>query len=92
MEVYAPPKPSRGGKPPKAKEPKEVALWRERMATEEGKRVYRDRCSTAEWVNAQLRERHGVRQFKVRGLVRVTAVMLLVAIAHNLLRWMALIA
>lgn len=62
------------------------------MATEEGKRVYKDRCSSAEWVNARMRERHGVRQFNVRGLAKVTAVVLLVAIAHNLLRWMAFIA
>lgn len=92
VEVYAPPKPSRGGRPPKAKDRPEVARWRARMATEEGKRVYKDRCSSAEWVNAQMRERHGVRQFNVRGLAKVTAVVLLVAIAHNLLRWMAFIA
>ena len=92
VEVYAPSKPSRGERPPKVKDRTEVARWRARMATEEGKRVYRDRCSTAEWVNAQLRERHGMRQFSVRGLARVTAVTLLLVITHNLLRWMALIA
>ncbi|MCI0799880.1 MAG: transposase, partial [Chloroflexi bacterium] len=39
---------------------------------------------------AQVRQ-HGVSQFAVRGLAKVTTVMLLVAVAHNLLRWSALV-
>ena len=64
----------------------EVAEWRQRMSTEEAKAVYRQRGSIAEWTNAQVRL-HGVSQFSVRGLAKVTSVMLLVAVAHNLLRW-----
>ncbi len=67
----------------------EVARWRERMATAVGKEVYRQRGATAEWANAQVRQ-HGVSQFTVRGVAKVTTVMLLVAVAHNLLRWVAL--
>jgi transposase len=67
----------------------EVVLWRERMATGEAKQVYRQRGATAEWANAQVRQ-HGVSQFTVRGVAKVTTVMLLVAVAHNLLRWVAL--
>ena len=69
----------------------EVAEWRQRMSTEEAKAVYRQRGSIAEWPNAQVRL-HGVSQFSVRGLAKVTSVMLLVAVAHNLLRWGAAIA
>ncbi len=69
----------------------EVDRWRQRMATEEAKVVYRVRGATAEWANAQVRQ-HGVSQFNVRGLAKVTTVMLLVAVAHNLLRWSALVA
>ena len=68
----------------------QVVQWRQRMATEEAKAVYRQRGSTAEWANAQVRQ-HGVSQFAVRGLAKVTTVMLLVAVAHNLLRWSALV-
>jgi transposase len=67
----------------------EVVRWRQRMATQEGRAIYKERGATAEWVNAQVRQ-HGVSQFTVRGLAKVTTVMLLVAIAHNLLRWSAL--
>jgi hypothetical protein len=59
------------------------------MSTPEAKEVYRQRGATAEWANAQVRL-HGVSQFTVRGLTKVTTVMLLVAIAHNLLPWIAL--
>lgn len=67
----------------------QVEAWRERMATAEAKAIYRQRAATAEWTNAQVRQ-HGVSQFMVRGLDKVTTVMLLVAVAHNLLRWLRL--
>ena len=75
---------------PRYEDGPEVITWRQRMSTEEAKAVYRQRGSMAEWTNAQVRL-HGVSQFSVRGLAKVTSVMLLVAVAHNLLRWGALL-
>lgn len=66
----------------------EVVEWRERMSTAEAKAVYKARGSLSEWANAQTR-RLGVSQFTVRGVAKVTAVMLLIAVTHNLLRWIA---
>jgi hypothetical protein len=62
-----------------------VAEWRARMATEEAKAEYKDRASTAEWANAQARNR-GLRQFLVRGLAKAKSVCLWFALAHNLTR------
>jgi len=62
-----------------------VAAWRERMATEEAKTIYKDRASTAECVNALVRGR-GLLWFLVRGLMKVKAIALWQALAHNLLR------
>lgn len=67
----------------------QVIAWRQRMASAEGKAVYRQRAATAEWANAQVRQ-HGLTQFSVRGLAKVTTVLLLVAVAHNLLRWLSI--
>ena len=53
------------------------------------KTIYRQRGATAECVNAHAC-RYGVLQFGVRGVAKVLSVMLLVAITHNLLRWIAL--
>lgn len=62
-----------------------VAQWRQRMATDDAKAIYKDRASTAECVNALARNR-GLYQFRVRGLLKVKAVALLYALAHNLMR------
>lgn len=74
---------------PGQKDSPEVVQWRARMATEEAKAVYKGRGALAEWANAQVRQL-GVSQFTVRGLPKVTTVLLLVAVAHNLLRWLAM--
>ena len=67
-----------------------VAAWRVRMGTDEGKATYRQRAATSEYVNAQLRTREGLYQFVVRGLAKVTSVVLWMVITHNILRWIAL--
>lgn len=60
-----------------------VSAWRRRMGTTRGKRIYRERGPTAEWVNAQARNR-GLRRVFVRGLEKVRAICLWYAIAHNM--------
>ena len=87
--VYAPPTEhkDKNGKvlePQKAKTPA-VQAWHDRMKTDEAKTIYKERASTIECVNAQMRNR-SLYQFNVRGLERVKAVVLLFAIAHNLAR------
>lgn len=85
--VYAPvPKPKdpkRDRYEPLATDGEAVAQWRLRMKTEEAKRVYKERASTAECVNAQARNR-GLVRLLVRGLRKVKAVALWQAVAHNL--------
>jgi transposase len=74
---------------PKAKDSEAVGAWRMRMGTEEAKALYKQRAATAECVNAQARNR-GLAQFLVRGSDKVTCVMLMFALAHNLMRTAAL--
>jgi len=61
-----------------------VGDWRERMGTDEARELYKKRAATAECINAQARNR-GLQQLPVRGLVKVKAVALLFALAHNLM-------
>ena len=70
---------------PQRGDPEGVAAWRQRMGTEAAKQIYAERAQTAEWANAGMRNR-GLYQFRVRGLAKVTAVVLWYALAHNLLR------
>jgi transposase len=90
--VYAPLKEEKkqlaAGKDPYAKkagDSEAVTEWRARMGTVAAKALYKLRCQTAEWVNAQARNR-GLYQMPVRGLAKCRLVGLLYAIGHNLLQ------
>jgi transposase len=91
--VYAPvPKPRDPTRDPYASLPGDspaVAAWRLRMGTPEAQLLYKERAATAECVNAQTRNR-GLRQLLVRGLTKVRTIALWYAIAHNLMRTLAL--
>jgi transposase len=63
-----------------------ILAWQERMETPEAKKLYRARASLCELVNAHLRVHHGVDNFLVRGLAKVTCVVLLAVITSNLLQ------
>ena len=89
--VYAPPTTRRPRKEPRNPHPdtEGVARWRARMGSEEAQRIYRERAATAEWTNAQARNR-GLQRLPVRGLTKVRSVLLWFALAHNLGRTLAI--
>jgi transposase len=89
--LKAPKKPTKRSSDPRWGDTLEVIAWRQRMETEEAKKIYKLRAATAEWANAQLLA-HGLRRFTVRGLSKSLSVVLLMTIAHNLFRWLALTA
>jgi transposase len=86
VTVYAPPRQTKTGEAGAAQpnDTPELIEWRQRMATEEAKTIYRQRAATIEWVNAGYRNR-GFRQVAVRGLHKVRAIVGWQALAHNLL-------
>jgi len=91
IEVFAPPPANKHGTDPFAPRQGDgpgTLAWRTRMSSEAGKLVYRER-SKHECINAQLRNCSVVRLL-VRGKAKVRAVLLWFAVAHNLLRALAL--
>ena len=88
-KIYAPvPERSRDKLPPHAPRSSDtapVAEWRARMATDEAKKVYVERASTAECVNALARER-SLTKIRVRGIIKAKAAIMFYALAHNLMR------
>ncbi len=70
--------------PPKRDDGEGVADWRKRMASQAGKDMYRKRAQH-ECINAGAR-RMGLVQLTVRGKLKARAALLLVALAHNMLR------
>ena len=89
VPVPKPKDPTRDRHAPRGDDSTAIAYWRERMGCSEAKDIYRQRAATAECVNAIARGR-GLRQFVVRGLRKVKAVTLWYALAHNLMRAVAL--
>jgi transposase len=77
--------PNRDPHEPRADDSPAVAEWRQRMATDQAKEIYKQRAATAECSNAHARNR-GLQRFLVRGLRKVKAVTLWYALAHNLIR------
>ena len=67
----------------RAREPESVKEWRSRMATQDGRDVYRLR-KLIERINANLKN-HGFGFLPVRGLIKVKAVALWHALANNLM-------
>jgi len=68
-----------------------VVAWRTRMQTDEAKQQYRYRGAIAERVNADARTHRTLGRFLVRGLPKVQACVLWVALAQNLMRSMELV-
>ena len=72
---------------PKPDDSPAVAAWRVRMGTEAARAVYRERASTVETVNADLKTHRGMARFLVRGTDQVLSCALFSAIAYNLLHF-----
>jgi len=64
-----------------------IADWRSRMNSDAGKEIYKERASTSETVNAEVRTYRGLAPFSVRGIAKVTCVALWSALAYNLMHF-----
>ncbi len=63
-----------------------VLAWRQRMETPEAQELYRARAGLSELPNAHQKSHHGLSQFLVRGLEKVTCVVFLSALSSNILQ------
>lgn len=87
-QYYAPPKVNKRRDPKKhqKKDSQAVKRWRDLIDREDVNELYKNRCSTAEFSNAQMKQR-GWREFLVRGLEKVKSCALLNVIAQNIARY-----
>jgi transposase len=65
---------------------KGVLAWRQRMETPEAQQQYRARGGISELPNAHQKSHHGITQFLVRGLDKVTCVVFLSALSSDILQ------
>jgi hypothetical protein len=92
VTVYAPPPtPKKAGSPYEVRDTDSpaVAAWRQRMATDAAKTIYKQRAATAETVNGDVRVHRGLSRFVVRGLRKVTCVTMWSVLAYNLMQFAA---
>jgi transposase len=69
---------------PKKTDSEAVGEWRRRMGTAEAKEIYKERASTIETVNGELKELRGLDRFRVRGLSKALSVVLWCVLAYNI--------
>jgi hypothetical protein len=74
----------------RGEEAAEVAAFRARMQTDEAKAIYRRRGEVAEFPNAWLKEKIGLRRFRLQGLAKVTLEALWACLAYNIQQWIRL--
>lgn len=61
-----------------------------KMRTEEAKAVYKQRGQVAEFPNAWIKNKIGLRQFRLRGLAKVTIEALWACLTYNIQQWIRL--
>ena len=67
-----------------------VAAYREKMKTEAARAIYRLRGGVAEFPNAWLKAKIGLRQFRVRGLKKARCEVLWACLTYNVQQWFRL--
>jgi transposase len=68
-----------------------VAAFRERMQQPEAQQLYNRRGAVAEFPNAWIKEKLGVRKFRLRGLSKASTEAQWAALTHNVMQWMRLV-
>lgn len=90
VEVFAPPRENKTYHiDPFAVQPGDsaaIAAYRQRMASPEGKEIYKERAATAETINADLRAWRGLGRLLVRGSAKVLTVATWSALTYNVMR------
>ena len=93
VKLYVPAKPAKNPKNRgreleiKPGDNEAVREWKQRMASEEGQEIYKQRASTSETVNGDLRTYRGLTQMLVRGLAKNRCVGLWCVLAYNIMHF-----
>ncbi len=67
-----------------------VVAFRAKMETEQAKQIYRQRGPVAEFQNAWIKAKIGLRQFRLRGLLKVSMEATWARLTYNIQQWIQL--
>ncbi len=68
----------------------EVAAFQAKMETAEAQQIYKERAGVAEFPHAWIKDKIGLRQFRLRGRVKVTMEAVWVCLTYNICQWIRL--
>jgi transposase len=69
----------------------DVAAFRKKMAEDEYRAIYRKRGEVAEFPNAWIKDKLGVRKFRVRGMAKAGTELIWACLTYNIMQWVRLI-
>jgi transposase len=69
----------------------DVAAFRQKMKAESYRAIYRKRGEVAEFPNAWIKEKLGLRKFRVRSLAKAGSELLWACLTYNIMQWVRLI-
>jgi transposase len=90
-EQCCPQNASKGRSITRAVEAPQVREFKQKMQTPQAKAIYRQRGAVAEFPNAWIKEKLGLRQFHVRGLLKAKLETLWVCLTYNIQQWIRLV-
>jgi hypothetical protein len=67
-----------------------VVVFRQKMETEAAQHAYKQRGAVAEFPNAWIKDKLGLRQFRLRGLAKVRMELLWACLTYNVQQWIRL--
>jgi len=68
----------------------ELLAFEAKMQTEEAQKIYKQRAGVAEFPNAWIKEKFALRQFRLRGLIKVGLEALWACLTYNICQWIRL--
>jgi len=68
----------------------ELTAFQAKMETAEAQEIYKQRSGVAEFPNAWIKDKIGLRQFRLRGLAKVTLEALWACLTYNICQWIRL--
>ena len=84
------PRSERGRSVNRSEDAPEVRQFRQKMQTPQAQEIYKQRAPVAEFPNAWIKDKLGLRQFRLRGLAKVGLEALWACLTYNVAQWIRL--
>ena len=68
----------------------QLVAFEAKMQTEQARQIYKERAGVAEFPNAWIKDKFGLRQFRLRGVVKVGLEALWACLTYNICQWIRL--